>query len=105
MEKFAVYVLKSLKNGKCYVGSTSKELTKRLDWHRWGLTAWTRQNGPFELLYSEERDTKQEALRREKYFKTGQGRRTLELLVKNQKFGTGAPATKHGGELIARLEN
>ena len=80
MDKYTVYVLKSQKNGKQYVGSTSKELTKRLDWHRWGLTSWTRQNGPFELVYSEERNTRQEALRREKYFKTGQGRKTLDLL-------------------------
>ena len=82
MEKFTIYVLKSLKNGKQYVGSTSKDLKERLDWHRWGLTSWTKQNGPFEFVYSEERDTKQEALRREKYFKTGQGRRTLEHLKK-----------------------
>ena len=79
---FTVYVLKSLKNGKQYVGSTSKNLKTRLDWHRWDMSAWTKQNGPFELLYSEERNSKEEALRREKYFKTGQGRRTLEILKK-----------------------
>ncbi len=79
---FTIYVLKSLKNGKQYIGSTSKDLKDRLDWHRLGLTPWTRQNGPFELVYFETRNTKEEALRREKYFKTGQGRRTLEHLTK-----------------------
>lgn len=51
---FTVYVLKSLKNGERYVGFASKPLPTRLDWHRWGLTAWTWQNGPFELIYKEE---------------------------------------------------
>ena len=82
MEKYTVYVLKSLKNGKRYVGCTSKNLKERLDWHRWKMTSWTKQNSPFELIYSEERETKAEALRREKYLKTGQGRRTLEHLKK-----------------------
>ena len=81
---FIVYVLRSQKNEKRYVGFTSKSLTQRLDWHRWGLTAWTKQNGPFDLLYSEEYGDKQSALRRESYLKTGQGRRTLDHILKDK---------------------
>ena len=81
---FIVYVLKSIKNGKKYVGFPSKELTQRLDWHRWGLTSWTKQNGPFDLLHSEEFQDKHSALRRESYLKTGQGRRTLDFLLKDK---------------------
>ena len=33
---FTVYVLKSLKNQKRYVGFTAQPLSKRLNWHRWG---------------------------------------------------------------------
>ncbi len=50
---YTVYVLRSEKNGKRYVGFTSVDIEKRLNWHKWGLTPWTRQNGPFELIYTE----------------------------------------------------
>ena len=80
MGKYTVYVLRNLKNGKQYVGSTSKDLSKQLDWHRWGLTAWTRQSGPFELVYFEEQNSKKDASAREKFLKTGQGRRALKNL-------------------------
>ena len=79
-----VYVLKSTKNGKQYIGYTSKDLKQRLDWHRWGLTPWSKQNGPFELLHSEEFEDKVKAFSREKYFKSGQGRRTIETLLKRK---------------------
>ena len=77
-----VYVLKSLKNGKRYVGYTSKDLKDRLAWHRWGLTDWSKENGPFKLLHYEEFEDKVRALKREQYLKTGQGRRTMDLLLK-----------------------
>ena len=76
-----VYVLKSTKNGKRYVGITTKPIDVRLSWHEQGLTRWTAQNGPFELVYQEISSTKLKAIKREKYFKTGQGRRTLDLLM------------------------
>ena len=96
-----MYVLKSRKNGKRYVGMTSKSISKRLDWHRWGLTSWTKQNGPFDLLYTEEFQTKPNAFRREQYLKTGQGRRTIEHILNNLKGSVcatkrGAPAKIFG---------
>jgi len=90
-----VYALKSLKNGKRYVGYTSKDVSMRLDWHRWGLTSWTKQNGPFELIHIESFTKKEEALSRERYFKTGQGRKTLDSLVRES--GSSAPAKRRGG--------
>ena len=89
---FTVYVLQSLKNKKRYIGFTSKSIEQRMIWHEQGLTVWTRQKGPFVLRYSESYNTKDEAQGRERYFKTGQGRRTLQLLL------TGSvSATNHGG--------
>jgi predicted GIY-YIG superfamily endonuclease len=55
-----------------------------MSWHKWGTTAWTRQNGPFDLVYSEQLEDKQHALRREKYFKTGQGRKTLDSMLEKK---------------------
>ncbi len=88
---YTVYVLKSLKNGKRYVGFTSKSIKERFDWHKWGLSAWTRQQRPLVILYSEQHGTKEEAMKRERYFKTGQGRRTLDHLVSS------VSAKNHGG--------
>ena len=99
---YTIYVLKSLKNSKRYIGFTSQEITKRLNWHRWGLTAWTRQNGPFELIYFEKYNDKAHALRRERYFKTGNGRKTLELFLGKKlasSRNTDGPATLYGRQL------
>ena len=92
---FNVYVLKSLRNGKRYIGFTANSLSKRLRWHRLGLTAWTKQNGPFELIHAEEFNNKEQALKRERFFKTGNGRKTLNLIL--SKKSSSASAKKHGG--------
>ena len=75
---FFAYVLKSLKNGKRYVGYTSKEPETRLMEHNKGCNSWTKQNGPFELIYQEAYLTKTEAITREKFLKSGQGRKWLD---------------------------
>ena len=76
-----VYVLRSLKNGRRYVGSTGQDVRARLRQHNRGQNRWAAQNGPFELMRVEEYATKAEALRRERFLKTGVGRRELDLLV------------------------
>jgi putative endonuclease len=68
-----VYVLKSLKNGKRYIGSTRKDVNLRLKQHNSGSSSWTRQNGPFRLMYQEEFPDYKLALLREKFLKSGQG--------------------------------
>lgn len=73
-----VYVLRSKKNGKKYVGFTEGSIEERLKQHRSGSTQWTRQNTPFDLVYQEVVADKSTALRRERFFKTGQGRRFIE---------------------------
>ncbi len=75
---YHVYVLKSLKNGKSYVGFTRKSVQTRLAEHNEGKNAWTRSNGPFTLLCSEDYRSRKEALLREKYLKTGAGRKFLK---------------------------
>ena len=75
---YSIYVLRSLKNGKRYVGFTSKKSTTRLKEHNKGCNVWARQNKPFVLVYTEEYSAKQEAKAREKFLKSGQGRKTLD---------------------------
>ena len=77
----SVYVLKSLKNGKCYVGYTGKKVAVRLKEHNTGSNSFTRLNRPFVLLRSEQYGDKKMALKREHFLKSGQGRKFLNELL------------------------
>lgn len=78
---YNVYVIKNIK-GQLYKGMTSN-LEHRLYEHNNGLGRWTKNKGPFILIYSEVCHNKQEALMREKFLKSGQGREFLKKLVAN----------------------
>ena len=71
--KYYVYVLKSIGSGRHYVGFT-RNVRKRLRQHNAGKTFSTRPFIPYELLFFESFDSKQEAFDREKFLKTGKGR-------------------------------
>ena len=75
---YRVYVLKSSRNNKRYIGSTSKLASDRLNEHNQGSNRWTRQNSPFKLIYTEEYETVTEARKRENFLKSGQGRKWLD---------------------------
>jgi putative endonuclease len=76
-----LYVLRSLVNGKRYVGLTN-DLGRRLAEHRRRNSRAGQQLGEFNLLYSEEFDNYEEARRCEKYLKSGHGRAWLDRLDK-----------------------
>jgi putative endonuclease len=78
---FTVYVLKSIKNGKRYVGYTGKTADERLHDHLTGSNPWTRANGPFHIVHTEEFGDKTEAIRRENYLKSGIGREWLDTFI------------------------
>jgi len=78
---FTVYVLRSLRNSKRYVGYTAKDAEHRLLEHNNGSNEYTRRNGPFILIYREVFPTKSEALKREKFLKSGQGRKFLDQIT------------------------
>jgi len=73
-----VYVLRSLKANKRYVGYSSKDPNDRLREHNLGSNKWTRLNKPFVLIHKEPFDDKTDAIRREKFLKSGQGRNWLD---------------------------
>ncbi len=75
---FTVYVLKSVSNGKRYVGYTSKSVNDRLNEHLSGTNPWTRRNGPLKIVHTESFEDKTEAIRREHFLKSGQGRKWLD---------------------------
>jgi len=79
---FTVYVLRSLRSGKRYVGFTSRPIEQRLKEHNEPRPKWTGQNGPFEILHSEIFPTKELAAKREKFLKTGRGRAVLDNILR-----------------------
>ena len=70
---YFVYVLYSEKSDKIYIGMTS-DLEKRIFAHNNLPKGWTKNFRPWELIYSEEFDTKSKALKREKELKSHKGR-------------------------------
>lgn len=78
---YFVYIIKSLKTGKRYIGFTC-DIDKRLKEHNTGKSYWTRNKGPWELVYCEEKMTAKEAENREKFFKSGDGRQALKNILR-----------------------
>ena len=76
-----VYVLRNLNNGRLYTGFTS-DLKKRFARHRNNLSPATRQRGPFELIYYEASLNSRDGLAREKFLKTGPGKKYLKNRTK-----------------------
>ena len=72
-----VYVLQSSKDKKRYVGYT-KNLKLRLEQHKKGLVASTKDRRPLKLIYYEACLNQQDATKREKYFKTHFGKMFLK---------------------------
>jgi len=75
------YVLKSEKTGQSYTGATNN-LENRLLEHNSGKVFSTKNKGPFELIYFEACLNKNDAFRREKYLKTGMGKRYIKNRLK-----------------------
>lgn len=76
-----VYVLKSLKDNKLYIGYSSN-LKQRLTDHFHGNSPATEPRRPFVLIFCEYFLSKQDALRRESYFKTTAGKKSLKLILR-----------------------
>ncbi len=74
---FFTYVLISERDNKFYIGFTD-DLEKRLEEHHKGAVASTANRRPLKLIYYEACLNSIDALKREKYFKTGFGRRFLK---------------------------
>jgi putative endonuclease len=77
---FTVYVLRSLLTGEFYTGSTAG-FDRRFTQHQEGMVRSTKHGRPWELVHREEFATRAEAVRRERYLKTGRGRQELRLLL------------------------
>ena len=81
---YHAYVLKSDSFEVLYKGHTS-DLEKRLKAHNEGKSPYTRNKGPWRLVYSESFNTKSEAIKREKFFKSGKGREILNQILEQNR--------------------
>ena len=77
---FYVYVLKSLKDKRLYVGYTS-DLKSRFLQHQAGKVASTKLRRPLRLLFYEAFCSQADA-RRERYLKTSKGKATLKQVLR-----------------------
>ncbi len=80
MKNYSVYVIKSEKNGKRYIGMTVKDIKERLKEHNSGSNKFTRNNKPFNVLYYEKGYCKPCAIIRERFLKSGRGRKLLDII-------------------------
>jgi putative endonuclease len=81
MKKFTVYIIKS-SEGYRYTGMT-EDLEKRLNEHNnKTLSFWTKRGTDWKLVYKEEFNTRAEAMKKEKWLKTGAGRDFLNEIIK-----------------------
>jgi putative endonuclease len=77
---YYVYILKSLKDNKFYIGS-SADLEARLNYHNAGKQRSTKHRIPFIRVYSETFDDKKSALMREKQIKNYKGGVAFRKLI------------------------
>jgi putative endonuclease len=83
---FYVYVLKSEKDNKFYVGYTS-DLMKRFEQHNNGKVKSTRERKPLKLIYFEGCLSQKDALHREKYLKKFYGKMFIHNRLKSYLTG------------------
>ena len=77
-----VYVLRSLRDGKLYIGLTN-DLDRRIHEHNDGKVAATKGRRPLLPVWVEHYPERKQAASREKFLKSGVGRKQLkELLIK-----------------------
>jgi putative endonuclease len=82
---FTVYALYSPKYDKIYIGYTSNLEQRLLSHNKLGKKGWTIKYRPWEVVFTEEFETKKEAMKREKQLKSAKGRQYVWERV-NQKY-------------------
>ena len=80
--EFVVYILYSLKNGRNYTGYTSS-LLERIKSHNFYGKDSTAHHRPWIVVHVEFFTNQAEALKREKYFKSGRGSILKNKVIKD----------------------
>ena len=107
---YYTYVLLSKSDKDLYIGYTNN-LKKRIADHNKGTVQSTRKRWPFKLIYYEACLNELDAKNREKYFKTGYGRRFLKNRLENYKKDLdiqardGGQGTTYENNLLRKARN
>ena len=80
---YYVYIIQNIKDKKFYTGITNN-LDRRLKEHNKGKNYSTKNRGSFQLVYSEKYFSRNDARKREKFFKSGIGREFRNNLLSNR---------------------
>jgi putative endonuclease len=81
---YFVYILRSQKDGRYYVGST-QDPSERLQRHNEGRSKYTKAKRPWDLIYFEEYPDRSSAVRREDEIKSRKSRDFIETLVRTSR--------------------
>lgn len=81
---YSTYVLYSSQYNKIYIGFSVNLQNRLLIHNSLENTGWTAKYQPWEILYTEEFETKSEALKREKQLKTSRGRAFIWKMVEEK---------------------
>ena len=78
---YYIYILYSSEFKRTYVGQTNN-LQNRLSYHNSGKVRSTKAYIPWEMIYKESFNTRSDAMRREKWFKSSPGRKLINSIVR-----------------------
>jgi len=78
---YYVYIIRSDKDGTYYVGST-QDIESRLARHNQGRSKYTRNRGPWKVVYFKEYSRRADAVKREQAIKNRKRRDYIESLVR-----------------------
>jgi putative endonuclease len=81
---YFLYIIQSDEDGTYYVGST-QDIEARLARHNQGRSNYTRNRGPWEVVYLEEYSRRADAVKREKAIKNRKRRDYIESLVRSSR--------------------
>lgn len=79
---FYTYILKSISSGKLYIGQTNN-IVKRLERHNTNMSLYTKNKGPYELIYSKKFTTRGEAMIYEKKLKSFKNKKYILEFIKH----------------------
>ncbi|WP_166920116.1 GIY-YIG nuclease family protein [Flavobacterium poyangense] len=83
MENFVVYILYSEKFNKSYTGFTSNLIQRFKSHNLLETKGYTLKFRPWKVIYVEFFNSKVEAMKKEKYLKSGIGREFVKNLIQN----------------------
>ncbi len=81
---YSVYILKSLKDGSYYIGST-QDLEERFLRHNQGRSKYTKTKTPWEIVFEEHHPDRSTAFRREQQIKNLKSTLAIERLIRTSR--------------------